>query len=83
MEATKLKLQDKIEGPSPCDTCMFYPYEKKSVEPNGEELTDLVPQDECPMSVDVTAEDDLDPLSISVWEKITRMTGCTCWRQKK
>ncbi len=75
--------RDKIEGPSPCETCMFYPEEKKSVEPNGEVLTDLVPMIECPMSYDITAEEDIDPLPISVWEKITRISGCTCWKQKK
>ena len=67
----------KIREASPCETCKQEPVEKG--DDDGDGVTDYYfdLNEECPMSMDIDCD-----IPIETWYDITRLTGCSCWRQK-
>jgi len=63
----------RIRETSPCISCKNYP----DITETNETDIEYAPSDECPMSIDI----DFD-LPLDVWETVTCLTGCSCWRQK-
>jgi hypothetical protein len=66
----------KIREVSPCETCKWEPAEKEEcVAGDTDYYFDL--SDECPISMNLDCD-----IPVETWYDITRLTGCSCWRQK-